>query len=185
MIRNRWFAVAAALAVGVLAWNGVARAGDEVPSAPVASKAGPATAEAATKTPSPVHSMLAWVGKQVAPDLACGCPAKAEGEKAYRAWFAAGADAPLSGLRDRLVADGWTADRFVAHFKDMAAKQALKGPCDGGPCGDKKASGCCEGKSEARADGKPCCGGCKTKKVEEPATPPATPEKPAETPSNP
>jgi hypothetical protein len=183
MIRNRLFAVAAALAVGALAWNGIARAGDDVPSAPAAGKAAPApTTEAVTKTPSPIHTMLGWVGKQVAPDLACGCPAKPEGEKAYRAWFAAGKDAPLAGLRDALIADGWTADRFVAHFKDMAAKKG----CDGGSCGDKAAGGCCEGKGE-RADGKPCCGGCKGKKAEEPATPPATPApaKPEETNSKP
>jgi hypothetical protein len=183
MIRNRLFAVAAVLTAGVFAWNGIARAGEEVPSAPVASKAAPTTTEAVTKTPSPIHSMLGWVGKQVAPELACGCPAKAEGEKAYRAWFAAGKDAPLADLRDRLVADGWTADRFVTHFKEMAAKNAVKGgSCDGAPCGDKaKASGCCEDKSEARADGKPCCGGCKSKKADEAATPPTTPAKPEET----
>jgi hypothetical protein len=184
MIRHRIFAVAAAVAVGALAWNGIARAGESVPSAPAAGKSAPAT-EAVTKTKSPIHSMLGWVGKQVAPDLACGCPAKPEGEKAYRAWFAAGKDAPLAGLRDQLVADGWTADRFVEHFKAMTAKME-KGSCDGAPCGDKaKASGCCEDKAEGRADGKPCCGGCKSKKTEEAAAPPATPAKPEETPSKP
>jgi hypothetical protein len=58
----------------------------------------------------------------------------------------------MAGLRDQLVADGWTADRFVGFFKAMKAD---------GKCGDcAKKDGCCEGKGE-RADGKGCCGKCK------------------------
>jgi hypothetical protein len=198
MIRTRLLGAAAFLAAGVLAWSGVARAGDEVPTAaPAAAAEAPKTAETPkttpeTKTPSPVISVLGWIGKQIAPDLACPCPATEAGEKAYRAWFAGGKDVPLADLRDRLVADGWNADRLVAHFKAARAKACADGGCDKSKCGDgacdkskcgdggcckgktgdataaastenaKADGGCCKGSGE-RADGKPCCGGCKDK----------------------
>jgi hypothetical protein len=155
-------------------------ASDAAPAAPAASTEAPKTSEVAkpdTKTPTPIHSMMGWVAKQVAPHLECGCPATAEGEKAWRAWFDGGKDVPLAGLRDAMVADGWTADKTVAHFKAMVAKMKASGDCAGKCDGAAKAdgSGCCEGKGE-RADGKPCCGGCKKKDA--PAEVPA--DKPAE-----
>jgi hypothetical protein len=151
----------AALAVAGLAWAGLARAGDDVaggapaapaPAAAEAPKAAPETP--ATSTPSPIHSMMGWVAKQVAPGLDCPCPGTADGETAWRAWFDGGKDVPLASLRDAMVADGWTADRTVAFFKDMQAKMS-KGDCSG-PCADKaKAGGACakgEG-SCSKADG--------------------------------
>lgn len=187
-------------------------AGDPAPSAPAAepAKAAPVEApkteapktEAAkpeTKTPSPIHSMMAWLGKQVAPNLECGCPSTAEGEKAWRTWFAGGKDVPAAGVRDALIADGWTADRFVSFFQAMAKANA--GSCEGGKCADGKCAGgkcadgkcadgskcadgkCAEGKCNGGACGEKkdgCCGGCKDKaKSETPAEKPA--DKPAET----
>ncbi len=189
-------------------------AGDPAPSAPAAepAKAAPVEApkteapktEAAkpeTKTPSPIHSMMGWLGKQVAPNLECGCPSTAEGEKAWRAWFAGGKDVPAAAVRDALIADGWTADRFVSFFQAMAKANAgsceggkcADGKCADGKCADGKCSGDCAGKCEGGkcADGKcnggacgekkdGCCGGCKDKaKSETPAEKPA--DKPAET----
>lgn len=197
-------------------------AGDPAPSAPAAepAKAAPVEApkteapktEAAkpeTKTPSPIHSMMAWLGKQVAPNLECGCPSTAEGEKAWRTWFAGGKDVPAAGVRDALIADGWTADRFVSFFQAMAKANA--GSCEGGKCADGKCADgkcadgkcaggkcadgkcadgskcadgkCAEGKCNGGACGEKkdgCCGGCKDKaKSETPAEKPA--DKPAET----
>jgi hypothetical protein len=200
-IRSRIAALVAVLAVGAFSFHQVARAGEDAPpakAAPEATKAdAPKTGETtktetpATKTPAPIWSVMMWVGKQVAPNLDCACPAKPEGEKAWRTWFAGGKDIPLASLRDQFVADGWTADRFVTFFQEMAKKQC---DCKGGDCakgdcaksgdcakGDCKKEGCCEGKGE-RADGKPCCGKCKkdggeTAKTEPKAEP--KPEAPA------
>jgi hypothetical protein len=195
MFSKRLFAALALVAAGAFATN-LAFAGDDAakPAASPASTAeAPKTAETpATKTPTPFHSVMGFLAKQVAPSLECPCPSKAEGEKAWRDWFSGGADVPMAGLRDRLVADGWTADRFVTFFKDMSSKQGCgdcskgdcakgdcaKGDCAKGDCckGEKK-DGCCEGKGE-RADGKPCCGNCKKDgsapaKTAEPAAPAA------------
>ena len=205
MINTRYVAVLAILAAGVFSLNRIARAGEEAPKAPATDTAKPAaeapkateptdaakTAEApATKTPSPMHSLMGWIGKQVAPNLDCPCPGTAEGEKAWRTWFAGGKDVPLASLRDRMVADGWTADKFVTFFK--AAKgdckdckgDCAKGDCAKGDCkGDcAKKDGCCEGKGE-RADGKGCCGKCKEKaKADAPEAKPAPAPAPTEAP---
>jgi hypothetical protein len=172
MLKNRFVLALSLFAVGALALTSAARAGEEAPQAPAskpaASAEAPATTEAATKTPSPMHSLMGWVAKQVAPSLECPCPAKPEGEKAWRSWFAGGADVPLATLRDRFVADGWTADSFVTFFQKMAQGGCDKGACAKGDCangdcakGDcAKSDGCCKGSGE-RADGKGCCGGCK------------------------
>ena len=177
---RKLFAAAALIAAGVFAFHGVARAGDEAPKAPVAA---PAPAPAATpatpttpatpaadapKTANPIFVIMGWVGKQVAPSLECACPSKPEGEAAWRGWFAGGKDIPLAGLRDALVADGWTADKTVAFFKDMASKMA------NGECKDCKD---CAGKGEC----KDCHGG----KAKEAAKPDATPAKPVEAPAKP
>jgi hypothetical protein len=201
MLRNRFLSLATALALGAAFGTGMAYAGDDAPVAPAAAtaaKTAPETAtpvEAKTKTGTPIWTVMAWVGKQVAPNLECACPATEAGEKAWRSWFDGGTTVPLASLRDQMVADGWTADRFVSHFKEMVAKKAsAKGECgdcpskcDGGKCDGAKCDGaakcdgcpdkaagatatasatdggCCKGKGE-RADGKPCCGGCKAKK---------------------
>ena len=189
MTRTRYFAVLAILAAGVFSLSRIARAGEEAPKAPASETAKPAaeapkatepaktdaakTVEApATKTPTPMHSLMGWIGKQVAPNLDCPCPGTAEGEKAWRTWFAGGKDVPLASLRDRMVADGWTADSFVTFFK--AKGDCSKGDCAKGDCKDcAKKDGCCEGKGE-RADGKGCCGKCKDKaKTDAPEAKPA------------
>jgi hypothetical protein len=199
MIRTRYFAVLAILAAGVFSLSRIARAGEEAPTAPATETAKPAaeapkasepaktdatkTVEApATKTPTPMHSLMGWIGKQVAPNLDCPCPGTADGEKAWRTWFAGGKDVPLASLRDRMVADGWTADSFVTFFKakadckgDCAKGDCAKGDCAKGDCkGDcAKKDGCCQGKGE-RADGKGCCGKCKDKaKTDSPEAKPA------------
>jgi hypothetical protein len=204
MIRSRWSIFAAAGVAGVLAWAGSARAGDEVAGgAPAAPKA-PAPAAAATpatpaetpatKTPSPIHSMMGWVAKQVAPSLECPCPGTADGEKAWRAWFDGGKDVPLASLRDAMVADGWTADRTVGFFKEKAAKAAAGGSCaekcGEGKCAEKCADGkcckggegqCCKGEGQAKAESgeaKPSCSGCPGKAGEAKTEP--APEAPAE-----
>lgn len=198
MIRNLFVALAL-VASGTFASVSIARAGEEAPAAAPAPETAKPAAEApktqtkteapATKTPSPMHTLMGFVAKQVAPNLECGCPSKPEGEKAWRAWFAGGKDVPMAGLRDQLVADGWNADTFVGFFKAMASKKCAEGCKDGGckdggckdgGCKDGE-KGCCEGKGE-RADGKPCCGKCKEgAKKDAPATPStAAPEKPAE-----
>lgn len=201
-MKRSLLSIAAVVTAGVLALASTARAGDPAPAggaAKPAAEAGKAdapktdapkadAAQPATKTPSPVHSMIAWLGKQVAPGLEHPCPSKPEGEKAWRAWFAGGKDVPAAALRDAIVADGWTADRFVAFFQEMA-KASCHGGCEDGDCDDgechgkgegckecpsksgatadakgaaDKKDGCCEGSGE-RADGKPCCGACKEK----------------------
>jgi hypothetical protein len=163
-----------------------APAAPAAPTAPAASAETPKPAEAPkpdTKTPSPIHSMMGWVAKQVAPNLECGCPATSDGETAWRAWFAGGKDVPLAGLRDAMVADGWTADKTVGFFREMVAKKSASGDCAskcdkaGAACAKGDGEGCCQGKGE-RADGKPCCGSCKKKDA---AAKPA--EKPADAPT--
>ena len=186
MTRSRWLSLSTLAAAALLAWAGSARAGDEAPAAkpatpaPAAAEAPkPATDAAATKTPSPVVSVLMWVGKQVAPSLECACPGTPEGETAWRAWFTGGKDVPLAGLRDALVADGWTADRTVAFFREMRAKMAASGTAsDEGKCAGKCA-GKCEGKCEGKCHGD--CPGCKKSGTEaaQPETPPTpAPSKP-------
>jgi hypothetical protein len=204
MTKNRWIA-AVALAAG-LAWTGVARAGEEAPAAPAAPTAASApkvdtTPVVDTKTPSPMCSVMKWVGMQVAPNVQCG---SAEAETAWRAWFSGGAEVPLASLRDSMVADGWTADRTFAFFKKASSGACSKGDCAKGDCskGDcakgecckgkatagtdapataEKASGsasdggCCKGETAGRADGKPCCGGCKKGEKKEPVEVPAKP----------
>lgn len=211
MIRTRFFAALALVAAGVFtlsALTSTARAGGESPMAPAEAKPAPEAPKAdapkpetkteapATKTPSPMHTLLGFVAKQVAPSLECGCPSKPEGEKAWRGWFAGGKDVPMAALRDQLVADGWTADRFVGFFKEMASKQGCdKGSCEKGDCakGDcakgecEKGDGCCKGSGE-RADGKPCCGKCKDGAAKTAPAAPATnpaPEKAPEQPAKP
>ena len=209
--------VAAAVAVGAFVFGNVARAGDEVPAAPAAPakadapkvEAKPEATTAAkpeTKTPSPILSVMFWLGHQVAPQMDCACPAKSpEAEKAWRDWFAGGANVPAAAIRDQLVADGWTADRFVGFFKEMAAKKGDCGSCkDGGKCADAKGGaadskdgGACHGKGSGcggECDGK-CkgCPGCPNKDKKpaaEPAAPaapaaPATPDAPKDAPAKP
>jgi hypothetical protein len=195
------YVLAAAAVAAVAFFSRPVLAGDPAPSAPAATPAKAAPAEAPkveapkteapkteaakseTKTPSPIHSMMGWLGKQVAPNLECGCPSTAEGEKAWRAWFAGGKDVPAAAIRDALVADGWTADRVVSFFQAMAKANA--GSCEGGKCADGKcAEGkCAEGKCNGGACGEKkdgCCGDCKDKaKSETPADKPT--DKPAET----
>ncbi len=197
-MKRNLFAALALIAAGTFSFVSIARAGEEpakpaaeAPKAEAPKTEAPKTEQPATKTPSPLHSLMGFVAKQVAPNLDCPCPAKAEGEKAWRSWFAGGKDVPMAALRDQLVADGWTADAFVGFFKAMAAKQSGKdcGGCKDCPegCKDGAKGGCCEGKGE-RADGKPCCGKCKDgAKKDAPATPgTAAPEKaPESTPSKP
>ncbi len=123
-----------------------------------------------TATKSPIHTMMKWVGSQVAPDLDCACPAKEKGEMAWRAWFVA-KDAPLSGLRAAMVKDGWNADRTVAFFKAMGAKKSCSDcnkDCSG--CDKSSAKGAAAptgdagttGDSKCPCTGKPMkdCNGC-------------------------
>ena len=153
-----------------------------------------------------MHSMMMWLGKQVAPGADMPCPSTAAGETAWRAWFTGGKDVPAAALRDAMVADGWNADRFVGFFQAMAKANA--GSCEGGKCADGKCadgskcgegkcadgSKCGEGKcadgskcGEGKcADGKKCgegkCGGgtCKDKPTDKPTDKPS--DKPTETP---
>jgi len=222
MIRK--FALAAVLAAaGLFSISSFARAGDDAPApaapaAPAAEapKAEPSKAEqpkSETKTPSPIMSVMFWLGHQVAPNMECACPAKsAEGEKAWRDWFAGGKDVPAAAIRDALVADGWNADRFVQFFKDMVAKQAAHAAANadksgtnadavkGGAGADGKGKDCgggaCHGeggKSSGKAKGEGCgsdchgkcpgCpGDCPDKAKKEK---PETPAAPTETPAKP
>lgn len=178
-----------ASAVGAAAFGAFALAGDPPPPAAPslapspAPPAEPATAPDAPAadrpaTSSPLLSMWRWVGA-TAKAGGCGDPTTPEGEAAWRAWFAGAADVPLAGLRDALRADGWTADRFVAFFhaakrkaEAVRAARAARATPDAAPadkaCGCGGGEGCCKG-TGVRADGKPCCGGCK------PAQTPASP----------
>lgn len=139
----------------------------------------PSAAKAsATKTPTPMHSLMAFVAQQVGPEVGCPCPSKPEGARMWRAWFAGGAEVPMAALRDRLVADGWTADRFVGFFQEMAGAASAEGGCDKGACdkgacekgacgkADKGVSGAMGAAGDAAAkpssdkpsSDKPCCG---------------------------
>ena len=87
---------------------------------------GAANADAkVTATKSPVHSMMKWVASQVAPKAECGCPSSAEGEKAWRAWYAAEGGA-LADLRTAMKKDGWTADRTIGALAAGAAMALRK-----------------------------------------------------------
>ena len=187
------FLGAALAAAALLSSTNSLFADDAAPQAPAASPAAPAVAPAPaadapktadapkpeTKTSSPIHSMLGWVAKQVAPNCACGCPSTDDGGKAWRSWFEGPKDVPLASLRDALVADGWNADRTISYFKQMASKQKADGAC-AGKC-EGKCDGKCEGKCDGKCDGKPCCD--EGKKADTPAAPPM--DKPADAPKLP
>jgi hypothetical protein len=214
---KRLSALFAAASVAALAFLSTSVfAGDDAPSAPADAPkaapvdapkpAAPATTEAPkadTKTPSPIATMMMWVGKQVMPNLANACPSTAEGEKAWRGWFTGGADVPLAGLRDAMVADGWSADKFVTFFQAMA-KASSEGCHDGkchdgegkchagdGKCGGKCAGDGAGGKCEGgKCEGGKCEGGCPCKGAKDAkpatdATPKADPAKPVESPAKP
>lgn len=168
---------AVALLLGAaFAFHGIARAGDDVPAAKPATstEAQPATSEKpATATPSPMHSVMKWIGSQVMPGAKSPCPSTEAGEKAWRNWYAA-QEGPLTGLRDALVADGWTADRFVGFFQKLASQKSCSDCPEGcskaakggasAPTGDAGATGSssCDGSGCNKAK-KSCCGGCKEK----------------------
>ncbi|MDJ0976301.1 MAG: hypothetical protein QNJ98_17705 [Planctomycetota bacterium] len=176
-------AALAVVAVAAVCFNG-AFAGEEVPAKAAPKTDAPETPAVVvkTKTASPMDSMMGWVSEQIkttkgAEGSCCG---------AMKAWFAGGKDVPLAGMRDRLVADGWTADSTIAFMKKMkAAKSADCGGCDkasdcggcdkAGDCsGCDKAKDCCGGCDKAGECGgdKECCGGC-DKKQPDPTKPPA------------
>jgi len=182
MRTRSFFATAVLLSAVALVATGIAWAGDDAADKPApATSEAPATAPL-TATPSPIHTMLKWVGSQVMEGDAA-CPSTEQGEKAWRAWFAK-SDGPLAGLRAAMMKDGWNADRTIGFFKQMAAAQ--KGDCggcdktDGKCCGncDKSkgaaapagdagqagdaASGCCKGKCKDGGCDKSKCkdGGC-------------------------
>jgi hypothetical protein len=176
--------------VGALSIAGLSFAGDPAPVAPAApatpvapaaatEEAKPAEKAEAPKAASPIHVMMGWVAKQVAPGVANPCPATAEGEKAWRGWFDGGKDVPLATLRDAMVAEGYTADTFVAFFQQMAKKAS----CEGGACADGKCADgeCTEGKCSGDSP-------CSKKKDAAPAAPTANPAPtatPAEAPATP
>jgi hypothetical protein len=166
---HRALLACAALLVGV-AWlaGSAALAGDEAPAAAPAGQ--PSMTETpSTSTPTPVHSILKWVGEQVMGGQEATCPSTEQGEKAWRAWFAGGKDAALSPLRDALVADGWNADRTIGYFKQMAAA-AKASSCQDCPsskscsdCPSKSGSGAAAPTGDAGASGEAagsCCGHC-------------------------
>jgi len=149
-IRNRpffLFTVLALVAASTLALTG-AFAGDDV-----ASKSD-TTAEKAeapvTKTQSPIHSLMGWMATSVVGDLESPCPSCPKAEAAWRSWFDGGKDVPLASLRDHLVADGWTADRYIGFFQQMSKSH----PKAAGECGD-----CDKGCSDGSKD----CGDCPSK----------------------
>ncbi len=192
-LSKRFLSLAAIVAVSTFSFVGLARAGDDAPKAPAdAAKPAaetPKTDADAPKAPTPMHVVMGWIASQVAPGLENACPSTAEGEKAWRAWFAGGADVKLAGLRDALVAQGWTADRTVSFFKEMAAKASEGGckdckDCKEGKCGEGKcpcdgAKGACpEGKCPKADGAKPECPGGKcpdTEKAPESNPAPAKP----------
>jgi hypothetical protein len=143
-----------ALAIAIAAAPALFAEVDAKPEAPVAAapakpaaEATPATpaAKSETATPSPVHSILQWVGSQVTGKTECMCPGSPEGEVVWRKWYAGGPDVPLAGLRDHMVKAGWNADRTIAFFQEMAKKHAAQGSecCEG-----KGGDGCCKGTKE-------------------------------------
>lgn len=136
--------------VGALAFAiPLAVAGDDAPAS------APAKTEA-TKTPSPIHSMLAWVGGQVTGSPERMCPSSEKGGAAWRAWYAGGKDVPLAGLRDAMVADGWTADRLIAFFGEMAKAHGDEKGCDGCPSAAKTDAAAKTGAAAKSGD----CGSC-------------------------
>lgn len=167
-LSKRFLALTAIAAVSAFSFAGLARAGDDAaPKAPAADAPKPATeatppAADAPKAPTPMHVVLGWVASQVAPGLEKPCASTPEGEKAWRAWFAGGQDVKLAGLRDALVASGWTADRTVSFFKEMAAKSGgckdCK-DCDGAKCDEGKCPPCDGEKKADCPEGKGPCGG--------------------------
>ena len=184
--------------VGALSFAGIAYAGDPAPAAPAPALSGPAKpsnptekvapavdaakpapaasteapkAAEAQKAESPIHVMMGWIAKQVAPTLANPCPATVEGEKAWRSWFGGGKDIPLASLRDAMVSAGFDADHFVAFFQEMAKKASAgcdcaDGKCAGGKCADgvgADAKGAAAPTGDAKPEAKSSCGGCKNK----------------------
>lgn len=154
----RAFAPVGAILLGLAVLvTGIAWAGDDAPATKPAAEAktAPATEAApATATPSPIHSILKWVGSHVM-DGDCACPSTEQGAAAWQAWFSAGADAPLASLRDALVKDGWNGERTIGFFKQMASSKSC-GDCKdcpegskSGSCCDKSAKGSCCDKSKA------------------------------------
>ena len=202
----RTLLLGAALVAGVaFGFSSSLFAEDGAPAAPTATPAHAATpapaveapkpaevAKPETKTPSPMHSLMGWVAKQVAPTLECACPSTPEGAKAWRTWFEGGKDVPLASLRDALVADGWNADRTIGFFQEMASKMKAsgdgagkcEGKCDGagkGECagmcdcaGMGDCAGMCDGAGKGDCAGK--CGGAK--KPDAPAVPTEAPKLP-------
>ncbi len=123
--------------------------------------AGPtATPEAPlTKTTSPIHSMMGWMATNVVGDLESPCPSCPKAEKAWRTWFAGGKDVKLAGLRDQLVADGWTADRYIGFFQEMAKGKSECGS-DCGENGGKDCGDCDDCPSKGDCDDCPSKGSC-------------------------
>lgn len=179
-----FFSVLALVAASTLALSG-AFAGDEVTptsAAPTAAADAPAEkAEApSTKTPSPVHTLMGWMATAVVGDMESPCPSCPKAESAWRSWFDGGKDVPLAGLRDRLVSDGWTADRYIGYFQAMSKDHAkASGEC-GDCCGDcdsksdcsdcpsKGDCGDCDGCPSKGASSDKSCGGCPDSKDAEP-----------------
>jgi hypothetical protein len=113
------------------------------------------TTEAATKTTTPMESMMKWVGSQVKASAGDDC--KCCGE-AWKKWFSGGADVPMSGMRDQLVADGWTAESTIAFFKQM--RKAKSGESSGcGDCAKSKDCSDCKDCADCKDCGD-CDGGC-------------------------
>ncbi len=125
-----------------------------------------AAAKPETATPNPMVSVMKWLGMQVTGGKGSMCPSTKEGEAAWRAWYAGAADMPLAGLRDALVKDGWTADRTVSFFQEMAKAQGGDCPCKNGGKSEGKCEGKCRGESKgagmAAGEGNGACKGeCK------------------------
>jgi hypothetical protein len=174
-MRNTLLASLAFIAVVGLALGGVAFAGDDVAPAKTATKTETpvAKAKSETSTPSPIHTMMKWVAKQVVAgqDCDCGCPSTPAGEKAWRVWFDA-KDGPLADLRASFVSDGWNADRTVGFFKAMAAKKAAGcSDCEG--CDKAKGAAAPAGDAGKTGDAtkSKCCGGCDKSKAKGAAAP--------------
>jgi len=155
-----------ALVLGLaLVTAGIAWAGDDAPAAKPAAEAktAPTTVakKADTATPSPIHSMMKWVGTHVMEGDDCACPSTAKGEAAWRTWFKA--DSPkLSGLRAAMLKDGWTADKTIGFFKTMAANKSCGEGCNGcdkakGAAADAGDAGK-TGDASGACNGKGCCG---------------------------
>ena len=156
------------VAVTSLALGG-AFAGDEPTASPAADMPTAPAEKPATKTPSPMHSMMMWFASSVVSELDSPCPTCPKAEKAWRAWFSGGKDVALAGLRDRLVADGWNADRYIGYFQAMAKAKGekasscgSKGDCCGGCEGSKGDCSDCPSKRSCGED--KGCDGCPSKR---------------------